>query len=145
MVKKNQNIEPSLKKRGQFAKIVLYLFWGYMILLFLVAWFPGSIMPLQLANDLTALFHFAEFFILSCISILFVLFVIKERHMLVFFIIGFGTSFISEMGQFFIPGRACNLPDLFSNMAGFFILPVIILVIFEFILIGLMPYIKEDI
>jgi VanZ family protein len=46
--------------------------------------------------------------------------------------IGFGISFLTEFGQYFIPGRACVLSDFFANLAGFFIVPVLIIVMIEF-------------
>jgi VanZ family protein len=120
------------KKKTLFELIIIYTFSIYLFCLLLISWVPGKILPENLSTDLTTLFHFSEFFILSVLSLLLSIYILKEKKAMIFFMIGFGISFLTEFGQYFIPGRACVLSDFFANLAGFFIVPVLIIVMIEF-------------
>jgi len=123
------------QKHNKYTSTILSLFYIYIFLILILAWTPGNKLPDNISNNTSSLSHFIEFFGLGIITLLFSLFVLKEMEITKFFSIGLILGIITEVGQIFVPGRSFALNDLLANFAGFFIVPVLSLMVLEIIIL----------
>jgi VanZ family protein len=119
------------KKSELFTILIKAVFYLYLLVLLIIAWTPGSALPSDLSVDSTLIFHYLEFFILAILAIPFVLVTFKSKVLLKYYGIGIGVAAITELVQNFIPGRGCGLDDFLTNIAGYFSITIILLILIE--------------